>query len=1013
MSKPVKTPSSADFKRPHKRVKGFTTAAIILGLVSASVVVASPAQALGGVPTDPTNPNFGPNVKIFDPSSGDIAISTVFNQINNEAEFSTNRYAVLLKPGSYNLNQKLGYYNTVSGLGAGPDDVTINGALSAYDNPATGNALNNFWRGVENVKMNPIGGKMNWAVSQASPMRRVNINGNIQLCGTSCGYTSGGYLANSNVSGEVISGSQQQWFTRNSSITKWTGGVWNMVFSGVNGAPADSLPNTVVAKTPVSREKPYLFLQPQGVGAPQYAVYVPKAQTQSSGHQWSQDAAYGSTVPITNFYITQADDTAATMNAALSAGKNLLITPGIYHLSEPLKVNNPDQIIMGLGMATLIPDNGTAAIDVPDFAGVSISGIIIDAGAQNSPTLLNVGSTPGAGSSASNPTWLSDVFFRIGGLAEGKATTSLQVDSDNVLLDDTWAWRADHGTGVGWTKNTADTGVIVNGDNVTAMGLFAEHYQKNQVVWNGNGGTTIFYQSETPYDVPNQAAWMDAGRKGYSSYFVSPNVTSHSASGLGIYSFFNPATQDAGSVPPQLESAIQTPKSLNDTFRHITTFNLDGNGGYNHVINDTGNAVPTKGDKATVEIYPGADTVAPVVSYAIDSASRLGNGGWYTSPVSFTTTATDDFVGAVTVEANIDAAGYAAANGSTTVTGDGVHTVKLRATDSANNVSAEVAFDVKIDTQAPVTTATPTGRSLSLSSVDASSGLERVEFFAGDSVATASSAWLPYSGAISVGNAATIVSYRATDRAGNVETIGSYSFASADQDTTPPTAPTVSVATGSQVSGTAEAGSTVKVTTADGTVLGSVKVGADGAYTIAISPAVGEGVQLKVTATDAAGNTSLVTAVVTTIKTTSPLTVKFGAASYKRGETATVTATGYASGEVVSGTMYSTPRALGSSTANASGVVTFTWTIPQDIELGTHSIVLSGTSSGTIEGTFEVVAAAATDSTNGSAAGAAGSSAGVLQNTGADTSLLSAAALMLLLAGAVVMRLRRRNAQQR
>ena len=90
------------------------------------------------------------------------------------------------------------------------------------------------------------------------------------------------------------------------------------------------------------------------------------------------------------------------------------------------------------------------------------------------------------------------------------ATTSLVVNSDNVILDDIWAWRADHGNDVGWTKNTADTGVIVNGDNVTAYGLFVEHYQKYEVIWNGNGGTDIFFQNEMPYDPPSQAAWMEA-----------------------------------------------------------------------------------------------------------------------------------------------------------------------------------------------------------------------------------------------------------------------------------------------------------------------------------------------------------------------------------------------------------------------------------------------------------------------------------------------------------------------
>ena len=102
------------------------------------------------------------------------------------------------------------------------------------------------------------------------------------------------------------------------------------------------------------------------------------------------------------------------------------------------------------------------------------------------------------------------MFFRIGGAAAGKATVSLEVNSDHTILDDIWAWRADHGNGVGWTVNTADTGVVVNGDDVTAYGLFVEHYQKTEVIWNGNGGRVIFFQNEMPYDPPSQAAWMQA-----------------------------------------------------------------------------------------------------------------------------------------------------------------------------------------------------------------------------------------------------------------------------------------------------------------------------------------------------------------------------------------------------------------------------------------------------------------------------------------------------------------------
>jgi hypothetical protein len=59
-------------------------------------------------------------------------------------------------------------------------------------------------------------------------------------------------------------------------------------------------------------------------------------------------------------------------------------------------------------------------------------------------------------------------------------------------------WRADHGAGASWYDNMAQNGLVVNGDRVTAYGLFVEHYQQYQVLWNGNNGRTYFYQSELP-----------------------------------------------------------------------------------------------------------------------------------------------------------------------------------------------------------------------------------------------------------------------------------------------------------------------------------------------------------------------------------------------------------------------------------------------------------------------------------------------------------------------------------
>jgi hypothetical protein len=132
-----------------------------------------------------------------------------------------------------------------------------------------------------------------------------------------------------------------------------------------------------------------------------------------------------------------------------------------------------------------------------------------------------------------------DVFFRIGGPHVGKAALSLEVNSDNVLLDHIWAWRADHGKGVGWTTNTGKNGVIINGDNVTATGLFVEHYQEYNVIWNGEHGKTVFFQNELPYDAPNQAAWQHDGVLGWAGYKIADSVRNHELWGGGSYVYNN------------------------------------------------------------------------------------------------------------------------------------------------------------------------------------------------------------------------------------------------------------------------------------------------------------------------------------------------------------------------------------------------------------------------------------------------------------------------------------------
>lgn len=553
----------------------------------------------GAVQAAAQTPNFGPNVYIITPSMSSASIQTELTNLSNEAQFSTNRYAVFFMPGTYSVQAPVGYYEQIAGVGPTPGAVTINGFLTPnYGSTSPGaNVTDTFWRSLENMAINPAtdtaqsgpANTLQWGVSQDAPLRRMQINGGLELTDSYCGYASGGFISDTVVTGQVNSCSQQQWYTRNSALGNWTGSVWNMVFSGVSGAPSQSFPSppyTVLSKTPVSREKPFLYVDSSG----NWNVFVPSLQTNSSGNTWSGGMGPGSSLPISSFYIAQPSNTAAQINSALASGQNLLLTPGIYNLSAPIAINNAHTVVLGLGFADLIPQNGTSAITVADVDGVIIAGLIIDAGPTNSPVLMEVGApNTTRASHQSDPTSLHDMNFRIGGSSAGSATTSLQIDSNNVIIDNLWAWRADHGNGVGWTSNTAAHGVIVNGDSVTALGLAVEHYQQNQVIWNGNSGETIFYQSEMPYDPPSQSAWMNGSSNGYASYAISGSVSTHVAYGLGVYSYF-----DQG-VTIVADSAITAPIAKSVVLNDMVTVKLNGSGQITHVVNSTGPTASTSG----------------------------------------------------------------------------------------------------------------------------------------------------------------------------------------------------------------------------------------------------------------------------------------------------------------------------------------------------------------------------------------------------------------------------------
>jgi hypothetical protein len=555
-----------------------TCAGLMVGALAGCVLNAGAAQK---------QPDFGPNVMVFTPSMPSVEIQKKIDDVyaaQQHNEFGTQRDAFLFLPGTYDVDVPVGFYTEVLGLGASPDDVQIVGNVHADAASRNNNATTTFWRAAEGFSVTPTGGAngtMQWAVSQAVPLRRMHVKGNLVLH-QHHGWASGGWMSDSLVDGNVDSGSQQQWISRNCEWGSWTGSNWNMVFVGVKHAPAGEWlepPYTKVAETPVVREAPFLQVDLKG----NYSVRVPSLRRDSVGITWRGGETPGRPIPIERFYIARAGrDTAETINAQLANGKDLILTPGNYDLSEPVRVTRPGTVVLGLGFATLKPTNGTAAMTTADADGIIIEGLLFDAGPKESPVLLRVGPEGSKADHRKDPISLHDVFFRVGGAGAGRTRENLEVNSNDTIIDHTWIWRADHGRGVGWTVNTSDNGLVVNGNDVTAYGLFVEHHQQFQVLWNGNGGRTYFYQSEIPYDPPTQASYTSApGTDGWASYKVADGVTLHEAWGMGIYSVFT--------YPDVvLTRAVETPKRPGVRFHHIITVALGHHGAILNVINDKG-----------------------------------------------------------------------------------------------------------------------------------------------------------------------------------------------------------------------------------------------------------------------------------------------------------------------------------------------------------------------------------------------------------------------------------------
>jgi hypothetical protein len=552
------------------------------------------------------NDLFGDHVYIFTPQDDPKKVQEVLDGIYEKQEanqFGTERYAVYFMPGTYDeaIAVNVGFYMQVSGLGMLPTETKIEALQCTarwLGDDTNHNACCNFWRGVENIE---IGSNTMWAVSQATFMRRVQVDGALYLH-DDYGWCSGGFLADSNIELMTDSGSQQQWLSRNDNWKAWLGDNWNLVFAGLEegAAPEGTWPvyaYTTVEATPKIQEKPFLvYDKTEGFG-----VYVPAYRENATGTSW-KNGSEGEFISLDRFYIAKAgEDTADTINAELAKGKNLILTPGIYKLTDAIEVTKPDTIVLGMGLATLVPLEGNACMITADVDGLNISGVLFDAGEKESDSLLVVGDEKLEAQRGDGYISLSDLFFRVGGTtAEYAAKTDncVVINSGNVIGDNFWVWRADHGDNVGWELNTARNGIIINGDHVIMYALMVEHFQEYQTIWNGDNGINIMYQSELPYDVPNQESWKSSGGTvdGYASFKIGDEVKNFEAWGIGIYSYHRDAVVNE-------ESAMEVPEAEGIKIHNICAIMITGNPGISHIINEDGEACLTGGERQIIREY--------------------------------------------------------------------------------------------------------------------------------------------------------------------------------------------------------------------------------------------------------------------------------------------------------------------------------------------------------------------------------------------------------------------------
>ncbi|MDC0535540.1 glycoside hydrolase family 55 protein, partial [Francisellaceae bacterium] len=583
--------------------------------------------------------------------------------------WTSSRYAVLVEPGNYAMSSpfKLNYYTEIMGVDNDRANVVLSPGINALnecdvsdpnnipEKCETLGALNNFWRSMSSmtydVPFSNNNGQLRVAISQASPLRNLHIkNGTLVLCdwdtqlknpGTQyaykpCGNASGGFLSESVVDGHIIGGAQQQFNFFNVWAEVVQSDLWNTTIHNESGEFPPFIGEMEDSNQIVN---PWLMAPLTQVSQDE-AVNMKKPRLVKDNNQWKVKQGDSSdslndyvllTMPEGQDVVTVSANDVATINQALSNGKKgLVVMPGIYQIQDKIQVPN-NKTVLGIGIPSLVCDNPSGCMQTGSD-GVRIAGVTFEAGSQNSKddrnnVLLTVGEI-GQGS-VTNPTVLQDANCRIARVFENQDSPEvfacIEVNANNVIGQNLWLWRADHDYVtwenthevttayhhlVDWDKDYGQHGLIVNGDNVHMNGLFVEHFNNYQTVWNGKNGRINFYQSEIPYLTPqgngdgvkgvtcNAPGESGKNYEACPSLYITENATGFKGQGMGIYSYFpgeyKVGLDDFGAPlktqkPVRAEAAIRYDAD-DAEFKHVTLRWLDGhiNSGINAITEHDG-----------------------------------------------------------------------------------------------------------------------------------------------------------------------------------------------------------------------------------------------------------------------------------------------------------------------------------------------------------------------------------------------------------------------------------------